>query len=272
MSNQKSASKRLFASTISFVVISAFLFISLVACSGMNKSEAWFSKLREVSAEGMSISVSAPENYNIEYFQIKSISLSDEKNNYHFDASAPSDSGQLQTYSALSGERQLLIKISNLDSTNAVTISAQSSSQTYPVYDGAEISSQTPLGLSSVVKIYVLDSESVDLVDGEYVVYSDDLIDDEKKDKAKTFASQNTGSNSENVPYLLDSNIELYSSPAGNSDSELYIFIDYYEESMDCVLDYVNHLMMISNGTDYKSGDEIQFTGDFIINISNAKQ
>ena len=272
MSNKKSPNKRLLSSALSFLLISTFLFISLVAFSGMNKSAAWFANTKDVSAEGMSISISAPENYNIEYFQIKSISLSDEKNNYHFDASAPSDSGKLQTYSALSGERQLLVKISGLNPENALTLSAQSSSQTYPVYDGAEISSQTPLGLSSVVKIYVLDSESVDLVDGEYVVYSSALIDDEEKDKAKTFASPNTDSNSESGPYLLDSNIELYSSPAGNSDSVLYIFIDYYEESMDCVLDYVNHLMMISNGTDYKSGDEIQFTGDFIINISNAKQ
>lgn len=268
MSSQKNTSKRLLTSAVSFLLISTFLFISLVAFSGMNKSAAWFSSVKEVSAEGMSISVSAPETYEVDYFQITSISLSDGENNYHFDASAPSGNGKLQTYSALSGERQLLIKISELDLANAITLSAKSSSQTYPVYNGAEISKDTPLGLSSVVKIYILDSDSVDLVDGEYVVYSDDLTDD----NAKTFASPNTGNNSANVPYLLDSDIELYSSSTGNSDSELYIFIDYYEESMDCVLNYVNNLMMTPGGTDYKSGDEVQFIGDFIIDISKAKQ
>lgn len=60
MSSQKNTSKRLLTSAVSFLLISTFLFISLVAFSGMNKSAAWFANVKEVSANGMSVVVDSP--------------------------------------------------------------------------------------------------------------------------------------------------------------------------------------------------------------------
>ena len=60
MSNQKSPNKRLLSSALSFLLISTFLFISLVAFSGINKSAAWFANVKEVSANGMSVVVDSP--------------------------------------------------------------------------------------------------------------------------------------------------------------------------------------------------------------------
>ena len=263
MKSQKSASRRLLSSALSFLLISSFLFISLMAFAGMNKSAAWFASVKEVTGEGMSVSVEAPESYisEVEYFTIERITLSEGKNNYHFDMNAPAPSGTLGTYSALSGERQLLVKITLPDSVDRVSLIAQSASQRYPVYNGAKITKDTPVGLSSVVKIHVLDGNHIDETDGEYVVYGSDL------DDPKSFATVSSDGNS--VTY--SQNIDLYSTPNGNNDNELYIFIDYDEESMDLLLNYVNNLIM-SGLTDYVSGDVVSFVGDFVIHVDSASE
>ena len=74
MRSQKNTARSLITSALSFLLISTFLFVSLVAFSGINKSAAWFANVKDVSAEGMSVVVDSP--YDV-YADVTSYAVSE---------------------------------------------------------------------------------------------------------------------------------------------------------------------------------------------------
>ena len=244
-----------------FIIAGIALVFSIFALFVINNNGlAWFSENDKATATGMNISVVDPKGLvaSVEYFNISDITLIGEINSYHFDTT-PDDDANLGVYSVLSSKRQLLIKVTLSDNVDAVTINAASSSSRYPVYDGAVMNTKNSPGLSSVVQLCVINS--LNAVNGEYVVTDSGMASGMKR-----FATINSDGTLDS--YSQD--IPLYSTASGADDNVLFIFVDYYEDSIDYVLSYINYLIM-GGDTDYQSGSEIPFNCDFTICFSTEE-
>ena len=236
------------------------LVFSIVALCAINGALAWFAYSDSVDTGGMNVEIASKDKaeFSIECYKITDITLSGGTNYYHFEAVDAADR-RMDDYSALSGKRQMLIKISIPDSVDYVKITANSSTSQYPVQDGVDIDKQTTLGLSPVIEMYVFDNLELD--NGEYVVGEASLTN------ALTF----TTFDSKDEP-SFSSNIDLYGNSVQGVEN-IFIFVDYYEKSMDYVLTYINMLMMDDKHSDYeyKSGEIIPFVNDFTIYISTEE-
>ncbi len=172
--------KRILKPTLTVLFAAFALTLSLVAFATMNGSVAWFTGNRSVDAESMTAEVLAPVNgvvEKVEYFAIDSITLGgtagDTYNQYIFNGAA-GQSPSLATYSPLSSERQVLIKVTMLAGVTSVTLDAISALSEHPYLAPDAFPAAAGNSLSTVVQFVALSSDQVTLqtdTDGNVIAY-----------------------------------------------------------------------------------------------------
>ena len=243
-----------------------FLILSLFAFSLLNGSAAWFADNRDVDAENMSVKVKSPDTVvdSVEYYPISSISLSESQNIYTFSNNniAENETKQLGTFSTLVAERQLLIKINLKPEATGARVVASSYADSYIIEDEDTIINKDGNSLSSVVEFYPIDYDLVEKTsDGEYIISSDSM------QNVARFSDIDAKYGS--IPASFSPEAEIYSTPEGKTDTAIFVIVDYYEKSVEYVIDYVNNLIM-GAATDVVAGETINFICDFEILVVEA--
>lgn len=262
--------KKIASARLSVIISSAVLLLSVFALFSMNGSVAWFADNNEVSGNNMSITITDTEGVveKVEFFKIHSIKTSvtddDEIHNvYNFSSTPISDPNdiKLETFSSLKATRQLLIKITLVSELGYMRIVANSSADSYIIPNSSTVIYADNNSLSSVVELAVVNDVTLVNEDGEEV-YA--VVGDSLSESVKRFSSF-TETDGEVTPSFSPT-IDVYQTPTGETDREIYILVDYYEESMEYVTNYVNNMLMSGNsGSDIVIGGNINFACDFEI-------
>lgn len=248
---------------IGMAVTALALMLSIFVLCVLNGSTAWFADNNEVSASNMPVSITEGSSAveKVEYFPISSITLSGEYNNYNFSSTPITDAAQIQlgTFSSLSAERQLLIKITLSSDVKSVKITAKSAAESYIIQDSSTLIYKDNNSLSSVVEFYAVSDLELQTIEGEscYVVQGQQISD--SPSRFSTLTTENGTMTPEFTP-----SVDIYQTPDSEEDSAIYILVDYYEMSMEYVSDHVNHIMS-SGSTDIIAGENINFACDFEI-------
>ena len=244
------------------------LVFSVVALLTINGTLAWFASQDEVSAEGMSVAIAEQSNAvkDVVFYKIESIGVTNGNNAYYFSPVA-ADSGELGQYSSLTSTRQLLIKIVLDDSVERVTLTANIPAEAYAVGDGVIVNKNSELPLSSVVEMQVLNDRSIAGNEANgYVVYDNDELGEPSR-----FVSFSGGNP------VVSKSVELYATADGD-DNAIFIFVDYYEESMEYIIAFVNDAILsrpsdyVPSADDLKIGDSFNFICDFTIYVDDAEK
>jgi hypothetical protein len=227
----------------------------------LNGSVAWFAENKEVDAENMTVRVSSPSKLvmSVEYFPISEISLSGNQNIYTFSKTplGEDENKCLGTYSTLVAQRQLLIKINLNPGVADAKLVAKSSTDSYIIKDRNTVINKDGNPLSSVVEFYAIDDVTV--TNDGYVITGDHIID-----PIARFSDVDTSNGNNSVSFSPE--VDIVSAPVGETNKSLYIMVDYYEKSLDYVMDHISNLM-IDNSTDIISGDTVNFVCDFEIHV-----
>lgn len=244
---------------VGIIFISLTLILSIFAFMLLNGSVAWFAENRDIDASNMSVQVKSPAQIidSVEYYPISSISLSGNNNIYTF-SSTPIDESEtksLGTFSTLVAERQLLIKINLKAEATGARVIASSYADSYIVKNEDTIINKDGNSLSSVVEFYSI--ANVEETSEGYVISSGDI-----QDSVSRFSDIDAEYGS--IPASFSAETDIYSTPTGQTDEAIFIIVDYYEESVEYVMDYVNNLIMDSS-TDVVAGEKINFICDFEI-------
>ena len=249
--------------TLGFVCVSLTLILSIFAYMLLNGSVAWFAENKDVDAENMTVRVSSPSKLvmSVEYFPISEISLSGNQNIYTFSKTplGEDENKCLGTYSTLVAERQLLIKINLNPGVTDARIVASSFADSYLIQDRNTIINKEGNPLSSVVEFYAIDD--VTITSEGYVITGDHIVD-----PIARFSDVDPSYGS--IPVSFSPEVEIASVPIGDTDKSIYIMIDYYEKSLDYVMDHISNLM-IDGSTDIVSGETVNFVCDFEILVLN---
>ena len=247
---------------LGIIFISLALILSILALILLNGSTAWFAENNDIVANNASINVNSPGKLieSVEYYPISSISLSGNNNIYTFSASQiPKDQPKmLGTFSALVANRQLLIKINLKAGVTGARVIAQSSGDTYIVKNKDTVINKNGNPLSSVVEFYSIANVDKN-EDGEYVISGSDI-----KGSVKRFSDIDSSYGV--IPASFSPEIEVYSTPNGNTDNSIFIIVDYYEESLEYVLDFVSGLIA-DQKTDVVAGATVNFVCDFELSV-----
>lgn len=253
-----------FSSKIGIIFITLFLLLSIFALLLLNESSAWFAENRDLDAENMKVQVKAPAQIveRVDYYRISSITLSGGDNIYTFSSTpiAENENKSLGTFSTLVAERQLLIKITLNEGVTGAHVGAVSETDEYIADAINERIMKEDNPLSSVVEFYSI--SDLEQTSEGYVISSADI--------SNTVARFVTLSESNGQMITsFDSDISIYSTAAEDHDHIIFIMVDYYEESVEFVMDTVNRLIMEGNGkTDAVMGENIEFVSDFTITVS----
>ena len=240
------------------------LILSIFAMLMQGGSVAWFAENDKATANGMAIEIDGPPDIigDIEIFPIYSIALSgnEDQGNYNiytFSATKIEDPAlmKLGVFSPLDAKRQILIRIPLAEGVSSVRVVAESTSSSYMVEDEETLIYKENNPLSSVVEFYAVSNVEKS---GDYYV-----IPGQNADRFHRFASI-TEQEGE-VEASFSPTIDLYSTQSGDDDA-VFIIVDYYEESINYVLDFVNALIM-ENKTDVTAGDNLEFISDFKITV-----
>lgn len=248
-----------FSSKIGITLTSIFLILSLVAFSFLNGSTAWFAENKSVSANDMGVEVKDLQRLikSVDYYPISSITLSGSDNIYTF-SSDPIPEGTaktLGTFSTLIAERQLLVKITLHDGVTGAHVGAVTETDGYIADSINSKISKEGNPLSSVVEFYSV-TDVAQSSEG-YVISSGDIADSVKR---FVTLSEYEGE----IISSFDTEISLYSTAENDHDHVVFIMIDYYEQSVEYVMDTVNRLIMEGEGkTDAVLGENIEFVCDF---------
>ena len=247
---------------IGLFLISFVLILSLLALMIFNNGVAWFAENNDVDANNASINVNSPGKLieSVEYYPISSISLSGNNNIYTFSASQiPKDQPKmLGTFSALVANRQMLIKINLKQGVTGARVIAESRNTSYIVKNKDTVINKNGNPLSSVVEFYSI-SNVTETQDEGYVISGNDI-----KGSVKRFSD--IDSSYGQIPASFSPEIEVYSTPTGNIDNSIFIIVDYYEESLEYVMDFVSGLIA-DQKTDVVAGETVNFVCDFELTV-----
>ncbi len=265
--------KELLSAKITTAIAAVALIVSCLAFSCVNGSLAWFSENKSVAVNGVAVKLQDVNDKveKIEYFSISSIKLdaSTNKNIYEFSATPISEQTDiaLGTLSPIVAERQILMKITLKSNIRTVHISAQSQADSYIIKETSEgevpeFFSNDGNSMSSVIQF-----RAVANVTASEDFYS---INEATLSEASHFASVETDESGVTIGFS-DSIENVYTTPVGNTDTAVYILLDYYEPSCEYIHDYVKHLLSIQSEdaplTDAVMGVNINFISDFQFNI-----
>ena len=244
---------------ISLIFISLVLILSIGALMLLNGSVAWFAENKDLDAHGMSVNVMSPDLIvdSVEYYPISSISLSGDHNVYTFSSVpiAENEKKVLGTFSTLVAERQLLVKINLKPGATGARVVGCSYADSYIIQNEDTVINKDGNSLSSVVDFYSI--SDVEKTSEGYVISGESI-----KDSVARFS--NVGGSYGNTTASFSPEIDIYSTPQGQTDNAIFIIIDYYEDSVNYVMDHVSNLM-IDGSTDVVSGETINFICDFEI-------
>lgn len=254
--------KKYFSSKICIFLSSSTLILSIFALILLNGSTAWFAESERVTADGMHIKVSSPNNLveSVQYFPISSITLSGNYNIYTFsleDEITDTTQIKLGTFSTLESERQLLIKINLSQEVDSVIVSAEAEAESYIIEAEDTVINMKGNPLSSVIEFYCV--SDVEEENGCYVISGEDIVD-----SVTRFAEKANGE----TPFDFNNKKELYSTAVGDSDNFIFIILDYYKLSADYITNHVNGLIM-DKLTDVTAGQNVEFVCDFVIVVSS---
>ena len=251
--------KKMLDARLGIVFISLVLILSIFALMMLNGSAAWFAENKDVGANNMNVTVKSPAQIvdSVEYYPISSISLSGNNNIYTF-SSTPIDESEnksLGTFSTLVAERQLLIKINLKAEATGARVIASSYADSYIIENEDTVINKDGNSLSSVVEFYSI--ANVEQTSEGYVISSGDIQDSVSRfsDIDKSYGS---------IPASFSPETDIYSTPTDQTDKSIFIIVDYYEESVEYVIDHINNLMM-DGATDVVAGEKINFICDFEI-------
>ena len=165
--------KKYFSSKIGIFLSSSTLILSIFALLLLNGSTAWFAENDRVTADGMHVKVSSPDNLveSVQYFPISSITLSENYNIYTFsleDEITDTTQIKLGTFSTLESERQLLIKINLSQEVDSVIVSAEAEAESYIIEAEDTIINMKGNPLSSVIEFYCV--SDIEEENGCYVI------------------------------------------------------------------------------------------------------
>lgn len=248
-----------FSSKIGIIFITLFLILSLFAFSLLNGSTAWFAENKELDANNMSVQVKSLSGIvdSFEYYPISSISLSESNNIYTFSSAKipENEVKSLGTFSTLVAERQLLVKINLKAGVTGARVVASSYADSYVIKDADTIINKNGNSLSSVVEFYSI--ANVAETNEGYVISSESI-------QSSVARFSDIDSEYGSIPASFSPEVDIYSTPAGQTDNAIFIVIDYYEKSIEYVMDHVSNLM-IDGSTDVVPGEQINFICDFEI-------
>ena len=152
----------------------------------------------------------------------------------------------------------MLIKINLKQGVTGARVIAESRNTSYIIKDKSTVINKNGNPLSSVVEFY-----SIANVDkngkGEYVISGSDI-----KGSVKRFSDIDSSYGV--IPASFSPEIEVYSTPNGNTDNSIFIIVDYYEESLEYVLDFVSGLIA-DQKTDVVAGETVNFVCDFELSV-----
>lgn len=244
---------------IGIIFISLTLILSIFALLLLNGSVAWFAENKDLDVYNMTVSVKSPTQIveSVEYYPISSVSLSGDNNIYTFSSTpiAENENKALGTFSTLIAERQLLVKINLKPEITGARVVADSYADSYMIENEDTVINKDGNSLSSVVEFYSI--PDVAKTSEGYVISGESI-----KDTVTRF-SDVSGSYGK-ITASFSSEIDIYSTPQGQTDNAIFIVIDYYEDSLNYVMDHVSNLM-IDGSTDVVSGEKINFICDFEI-------
>ncbi len=253
--------KEVLKTYISVALTALALVFSLTAFFTMNGTVAWFASNRDAHATEMQINLSDAHNKikQVEYFAISDVRLDAvaKTNVYNFSATPLAGSPQLGTLSQLEAKRQLLVKLTLQDNVDEVSVQVKSETADYlldpmPAY---LLKDNNPLSSVIQFRVYRNVTASGDM----YTVREDDAA-------PVRFVDIQTAGTAVTRTYVA--NAPLYTTPAGERDTAVYILLDYYEVATDDIRDALPGLAA-ADGSDIVIGEtDIQFSCDFYFEIA----
>ncbi len=243
-------------------VFAAFaLLISFFAYFAMDDSMAWFAKNRRVAAGGMAVHVDAPSDLvTVECFQIAAVRLNEDpalaagtdKNIYDF--SKTEQATKMKVYSPVDSMCQVLFKLTLKSGVERIQIKALSRhTGGYPT--GAEIAA-TGNSMSLIVQFCQV---PVDAGGTYYTVVGANAV-------PLRFASVNETDGRIQAEFTgaVDN---VYQTPSGQVDREVYLLLDYYPASAE----YMRDLSLGVTDENGQFAKEIEFLNDFYFEVSEAE-